>query len=331
MKLAFIACDHGFGHTKRIIKVIKYLSLDPSLSIDLFASTKIVNNLVFNDYTTIRLNVNIKNFETRTTLDHKFFSNPFEWLTRLPDLNVYDKVISDNLIELLSIRNDAIISGSFFWHYSCNMFSTKDYDFLENLLYLYKPMVIGLDGFSKNLRLNTNINLVHSGFVIEDFLREPKYDHKKGILLTGGKSKKIDNLFLDIIVRLFDEERLNGYNFWIDSNIPLRLRNKRLRKATFDIDMFDGLIAAIARPGIGIITESVQYGFMIFPVFELGNNEMKSNSDSLFKFGIGFKYDNLIEDLVGYLNSRVEVKKYYAKIDNLNKNGLDDYKKFILN
>jgi hypothetical protein len=330
IKLAFIACDHGFGHTRRVLEIIKFMSNNNHSKIDLFASKKIIIKLLFNNLSLLPDNVKIIDFETKTTLDYDYFVNPFGWLDRLPDIKSYDRVISDNLIEVLSLRNDTIISGSFFWHYAISKYQLKDYKFLEELIIREKPIVIGLEGFSDRIMKNKNIRYHPTGFVLNNLKPLLDYRKKKGILITGGKSRKIDHLFAAIINDILNNYSLFGYDLWIDSNIADMKFNDRIKLATFDDYMFNNLIAAVARPGIGIITESIKYGFILFPVYENENEEMKQNAYELLNKGLGIKYDNLSNCIYDYLSSEEKISKYYSLLSKINIDGLDTYNKIII-
>ena len=78
----------------------------------------------------------VVDFDTETNIDRWLYGEKFDWHKRIPSLENFDIVVSDNLIEVLEVRDDAWLSGSFFWHEITHNFPSKLKNYyLEVLLY----------------------------------------------------------------------------------------------------------------------------------------------------------------------------------------------------
>ena len=328
VRIALIACDHGFGHTRRILRIAKYLiSNNQDLRIDLFASLKIVNQIDSNLFTNSKLG--FIDLQTNTSLTDEFFKSPFKWLEIIPDLSFYDKVVCDNLPEILSVRSDSIISGSFLWIDAVMGFKEEDIFFVTKLIKAYKPTMISLKYFSLNLT-RYDFKLFETGFLVEDENSNlMNKSTKLGILVTGGKSRKIDNELTNMISQYKHELILRNIEVFVDRNIY----NENLdfvKIAQYDDYMFGKIIAAIARPGIGIISDSVNYAFKIFSYYEHGNFEMTYNAESLEKLGLGVDSNNPFNELFDFIDNKKLQRDYFANLHKLNRKGLEEYHKIIL-
>ena len=60
-----------------------------------------------------------------------------------------------------------------------------------------------------------------------------------------------------------------------------------MEKFSYKKSQFDEIIACICRPGLGIISDCIEYNIKLFTVFEKNNFEMHHNSQILNKLGIG--------------------------------------------
>ena len=70
------------------------------------------------------------------------------WYRGLPSLNAFDLVISDNLVEILHIRSDAIISGHFLWSQIFKGLSPEFVVSEANLLQQYQPPILAGQPFT---------------------------------------------------------------------------------------------------------------------------------------------------------------------------------------
>ena len=112
--VALIACSNGYGHTRRLLLIAEALE-KCGVKSTLFAPASIAN------YLSGILEINtprVINFDTETTIYDWVKGNSGNWVKRIPDLCEYDEVISDNLADVLKLRDDSWLSGSFLWHES---------------------------------------------------------------------------------------------------------------------------------------------------------------------------------------------------------------------
>ncbi len=113
-----MACSNGYGHIRRLL-LLSVALRKCSASVVLFAPLKVAERLS----KTERINLPVVvDFDSQTKKSDWFKSDVESWVARLPCLSGFDIVVSDNLIEILKIRPDAWLSGSFFWHESLDGF-----------------------------------------------------------------------------------------------------------------------------------------------------------------------------------------------------------------
>ena len=109
---ALIACNNGYGHLRRLLIIYESLrktNICPTIFAPIYKVKHLSKILKIKHVKKINFysNTNLKNFS----------QNKFPIFNyKIPSLENFDYVISDNLIEILNLRPDAIISGSFLFH-----------------------------------------------------------------------------------------------------------------------------------------------------------------------------------------------------------------------
>ena len=109
-KIALIACSNGHGHVRRLSFLAKFLS-NYKIQVDLYAELNKVSKFLNIDNLN---NINLINFDTKTTEKDFKLGKQKKWLRLINKVGNYDLVISDNLVDILEIRPDAVIMASFF-------------------------------------------------------------------------------------------------------------------------------------------------------------------------------------------------------------------------
>ena len=103
--------------------------------------------------------------------------------------------------------------------------------------------------------------------------------------------------------------------------------------ATFTHKMYQNIIAAVIRPGVGTVTSSLSTGARIFPFYERDNKEMEFNALRIHSFGIG-ENTLLINDAWSQaelfrINNESQIE-HYKKVQNLDMDGARQSANIIL-
>ena len=132
MKIAFIVCSNGYGHFHRILQVCAHFNHH---EVDIYCE-----QYQYNRFKPKQSNLNFIFYKTSNIRwDNKEIGS-----LDIKNLDKYDKVITDNLVEVLKYRPDALLSGSFLWsdvwrdRFGDNNFSDKE----DELFNSVKPKVI---------------------------------------------------------------------------------------------------------------------------------------------------------------------------------------------
>lgn len=275
---AVIACDNGYGHVRRCILICNALAAS-GVSATLFAPLAAVRRFNKSD------NVTVIDFETKTSVDglRRGDADCRFWERRLPPLDTFDLVVSDNLPEILRLRPDAVLSGSFLWHLALDGVSSNIANEAKNLLAEHRPVMVaselfGQPGLSEWTRL----------FSVGLCTREPASPpHGENLLIACGGTAAIEDDF-----RAFVSEIANGSPpafpvVWVEPRLLPQHAPDWMRKAEFGQDLYNGLAAAICRPGVGTLTDCLCAGARVFAIWEPGNGEMAFNARRLTEVGVG--------------------------------------------
>jgi UDP:flavonoid glycosyltransferase YjiC (YdhE family) len=277
-QIALIACDHGFGHTKRCYIYGMELA-KRGMQVSLFAREDGLEK--FAAIYGRSPNLQLIPFRTHSHPDNnqEQWTN---WLKDLPNLEVYPIVVSDNLPEILEVRKDAVLSGSFLWHLDLPNIDGTYKAQCESLLSQYKPLHLAADFFvSDELRSKSQIVLL--GLIGELSLEKAKADYQSGALLISGGRNSILKSELSSFVRQLIEapDKPNYTKVWVDSNILPESYPDWMEAAPFNKEMYQSLSVAIIRPGVGTVTDCLRNQVFMIAVAEDANLEMDTNIQAL--------------------------------------------------
>lgn len=253
---------------------IKVKKIQKILQIDL-------KSIIVNDFYT---NTDPKKFK-------KNFSSIVAWLKKIPNLDKFDKIICDNLVEILSIYPSSILSAQFFWHDVLKGASKKYKSFCEELLDLHKPQILGCKLFSMQ-KVKDQPNFIpvklYKNPKLLDYLKKNSIKNAKDLLITGGSTRLLHYKIKKVINELFLEGPGEYNHVYIDKELIPFNSPSWISGADFSLKMYSKIKSAICRPGLGVITDLLTVGAKITPIFEKNNNEMKHNASVLLKLAKGF-------------------------------------------
>tara|TARA_B100000963_G_C22576611_1_gene648743 strand:+ start:53 stop:1033 length:981 start_codon:yes stop_codon:yes gene_type:complete len=311
MSVALIACSNGYGHTRRLLSI--YFALqNKGIKAKLFAKKKYVNKIV-KLYSLS--SPNYLDFDSNTNIENLINGKALDWEYKIPSLKKYKVVVSDNLPDILSIREDAILSGSFLWHSSLKKINSKLKSKHEFLLSNKKPIMISSQLFTpKYLLKQTDLRKV--GLYSFNKTINKKNNQKKNLLISfgsNGNPKKFER-FLNKIIK--NNEITDFFDkIWIEPSLYSNNLPKNCFKASYSKEMYNALNAAIIRPGIGTISDLLENKVNIIMYFEKNNLEMQENANTIKKLNLGIILSNY-EHLIKLINSN----NYIIKNPNFNIN-----------
>ena len=322
--VALIACSNGLGHTRRIILLAKILKRK-ELNVTVFAPRNAVTHLNQKAYLE---SIKLVDFNSQTSAQNWASGNSEKWYQMLPDLYEFDLVVSDNLIEILKIRNDAWLLGSFFWHESIQKFPEKLKKESQNLLINHKPKMISTALFSSE-KLKEYTDLYEVGLFSNSnkIFYESKEFAKNDVLIACGKGGELTSHTKDFIQRLAKEKCTAFNNVWVEPNLLPKNPPLWMKKATFTNKMYHSLRASVIRPGVGTITDSLVARSKVFLYYEPDNLEMKENSYLVESSGLGVnsvEIDNAWSDVVDYINNLELQYEFMRNSETLNINGAQE-------
>jgi hypothetical protein len=319
--IALIACSNGLGHVRRILLLAKALT-NKKLKVTVFAPLNDVS--IFNQsdsFTSIKM----VDFNTQTSVSNWVSGNTKNWYKLLPDLSEFDIVVSDNLIEILRVRHDAWLLGSFFWHESIDKFPEKLKEESRDLLLEYRPRMISSALFSSE-KLRKYTQLYEVG-IFSDFdvnVSLPKRNSKNDALVACGKGGDITGKTQDFINKLSKEKQVIFDTVWVEPTLLPKDSPCWMKKATFTNKMYQSLVVSVIRPGVGTITDSLLAQSKVFLYYESDNLEMKENSVSVEASGLGVnsvEIENAWDDAIDYVDNLELQHKFNYRLGILNISG----------
>ena len=279
--VALIACTNGYGHIRRLLilsQALKECGLTPVLFVPLLP-TKIIakkEGIVIPE---------IVDFDTFTKKENWLNGTAVDWLKFAPSFSDFDIVISDNLIEVLLIRPDAWLSGSFFWHESLQGFSGDLKLQALNLLRKYKPRMISSRMFtSDSVKLHTRLFEVGL-YAPQSF--DIKQKNKNDALVACGMGGSVKRQAKEFIKSLAKKESTKFQRIWVEPDILPHRHPSWMIPATFTHEMYQNILAAVIRPSVGTVTNSLLSGAKVFSFYECDNSEMELNALRIQSYGVG--------------------------------------------
>lgn len=315
MKIGIVVCTNGLGHIARQSILAQNL-LEKNYSVDIFAPLKSISRVA------PKLLKNTIDFDSLTNANSWKNGTANDWIKKIGNLDSYDKVISDNLLDILDLRSDAIISATFLWHKSIKIENSL-YSHQSLLLEKYQPRIIANKYFIQPY-IETLPNVEKIGFVADaNNLQSKKERHaKKTILLQVGNDNSISKTKLkEYLTKTINSENHVHNDFHkiylepacYDSRLP-----STFQPAKFNEEMFSALDIIIGRPGLGIITKSFTHKIPFISISEKDNLEIKNNNNILKT-----KFNIHIQDC--FCSSMEKAKNLTFKYKDIDLNGVNQF------
>lgn len=330
-RIALIACSNGYGHIRRLLILADALIKNNSHPV-LFAPIHTVRRIV---KTRNIIYPEVIDFDTQTSRENWLNGTAINWVNFTPNLDNFDIVISDNLIEILLIRPDAWLSGSFFWHESVNKFPQRIKERSRELLLKYKPKMISSSLFSsKILKEYTQLYEVGIFSDINAYSIPSKGQSKNDALISCGKGGDVTGVTQNFINKLSKTKNTVFDTVWIEPNLFPESAPIWMKKANFTKEMYSSLMVSIIRPSVGTITDSFLYQSKVFLYYEASNLEMRDNAISIDVLNLGVDsigISDAWEDALFYMKQPALQRNFLKKVRGVSANGAKESANIILN
>jgi len=324
-RVALIACSHGLGHIRRMA-ILAGALVAQGLRTTLFAP-----KVKLEKFSIDQASVHVIDFSTDTNVAALRSSSDDSWTNRLPSLDSFDIVVSDNLVDILKIRPDAILSGSFLWHDALDHMNPVQASTQKLLLEKCHPPML-----TNSLFAMPEIGKLTQSSPLPLFgAKNASNSNCRDILVAAGRSGEADDIASELIQILLRQGLQGHRRAHIEPSLLPDDPPNWMLPASFNSQMFQDVTAALIRPGIGTITNALLAGCRIFPFYEPGNREMAFNAGIIQNHGLG-DYSESLENTVtfcmDYLNSEKAQIMHHRNVKiHVQGNGEIDGAKYIAN
>ncbi|MBU0587302.1 MAG: hypothetical protein KJ852_01925 [Gammaproteobacteria bacterium] len=269
-------------------------------------------------------------FESRTTRADWLATDVRCWTEDLPALDEFDEVVSDNLIEILSLRPQAWLSGSFFWHQILPDFPLAKAARAEELLARYRPLMISTGLFAAPyLAAKTRLSTVGM-YALGPRLRG---GYGRDLLVSCGRGGEAEATTRELLQQLTSGARPGHATVWVESALYRSDMPEWMQPASFTPAMYGRLLAAVIRPGIGTVTDALLAGARLFMFHESENLEMVDNAQRLVAAGLGeacASAGQAWRAAMDYMTSQKAQERHEASIRKLDCDGAAQAARLIL-
>jgi spore coat polysaccharide biosynthesis predicted glycosyltransferase SpsG len=343
--VAILVCDNGLGHTRRAALIAKEL-FNRSYKVYLYCNITLVKKII--EILAIDLScISLVNFTPNVFSQINLSDRMKIKKIQIPNINLqsYDLVISDNLLEVLELRPDTIISGSFFWHKSFRDISSEYFAYSENLLQKYKPKIISSSLFAHPY-LECYENFYKIGlFSCANFLdknfqkKKHTYDDNQvtfNILISigMGTNSTFDIKFISDLIK-FKEKFMPNLKVYIEPKLWNKSMPSWIVKATYDLKMFQSIDMAIIRASVGTLSEVLGFSTSIFIISMLDDSlEIVFNAKKLENLGFAVCVKSVAEALDIYSLRRAKFENnslHEHTRAEINFDGAENFVDLILN
>jgi len=336
-----VVCGNGLGHVRRVISVATFM-LKTGFSGDIDAYLPESHIKLLGEWPDCRFfvkqrQVTIINFvypirhSSPVSLNHpRRSSNLYshDWMNiELPNLKKYDVVWSDNILQVLEQRDDAILTGSFFWHEVLRTHIKKRKQlqgFVEaqtNLLST-RPTMAANEYFSTHDVRNLT-DFVPVGLYRYSLLYREKTN--RGILLSCGLGGEEEAMAKEAVAKIIDEKLVPPDLLFVEPRLLPSYFPAWIKNADFSSEMYHYCSAVVIRPGIGTISDSLISHNRIFMFLEDDSFEMTHNSKVLEKLSLGERCQDpyhAYRCAIAYVNNRDKMNAQILKTSHLRTDGV---------
>ncbi|MCH8807219.1 MAG: hypothetical protein IH986_14195 [Planctomycetes bacterium] len=278
--VAIIACSNGLGHVRRSVAVATALARR-GVTATLFAREDRLVRLPGGPLTS---GIDLVEFDTGTTAAALRAGDSYatRWCERLPRLDDFDLVVSDNLAEVLERRSDAVLLGQFLWSEAIPDGDVDWIDRSRRLLRQHRPLMLCTGAFAPPY-FASYVRAVDVGLFR---LAPVEPGVQDAILISsglGGEAGAEARSLIEAIAADPPPVR----QVLVEPELLPSASPDWLVAADFGPGMYGRLVAAVSRPGMGTVTDCLLAGVRVFAFCEPGNEEVALTARRLADLGLG--------------------------------------------
>ncbi len=341
MNIAVLACSNGLGHTRRVVAIASFmLKSGFEGNIDAFLPLAHLEKLwrwepcsFFVNHPNVRTTdfYYPQKAEAKTV---ELYNK--DWQTiELPDLDKYDVVWSDNILQVLEVRPDTKLTGSFLWHevFENSKETNGLSEFVQsqkNILTKYKPEMAGNEYFATP-EVKDKTRFFPVGLYKYSHLLKEKSG--RSILISCGLGGEEEEQTRQAIEEIIGTNTAPPEYLYVEPRVLPKSYPSWIKKATFTSDMFHDCMAVCIRPGMGTISDALVHHSRIFAFSRNDSFEMLHNSDVLQELRVGERCESPFGaylKAIDFVNSEVEIENQLLKTGHLRTDGVFATSNFIL-
>jgi hypothetical protein len=160
-----------------------------------------------------------------------------------------------------------------------------------------------------------------------------KFINKTDALVSCGLGGSVKEEAREFVKSLAMMKGTNFERIWVEPGILPNVYPDWMVPATFTRQMYQNVIAAVIRPGVGTVTSSLSTGARIFPFYECDNKEMEFNALRIHSCGVGENTlsinDAWSQAELFRINNESQIE-HYKKVHNLDMDGAKQAANIIL-
>jgi hypothetical protein len=259
-----------------------------------------------------------------------------DWVSiQLPVLDKYDVVWSDNILQVLEVRHDAKLTGSFFWHevfenHQGNIGISKFVEHQKQILMKFKPDMASNEYFA------TPDVVKYTRFFPVGLYKYSTYikpKNMRSILISCGLGGEEEEETREAVIRIIQENIVPPEILYVEPRLLPSEYPSWIRMATFSAEMFHDCIAVCIRPGMGTISDALVSHSRIFAFSRPDSFEMLHNSKVLTELKVGEQCENPLDaykKAIKFASSEDEIDLQMLRTNHLRTDGVFATASFIL-
>ena len=341
-KIGVIVCSNGLGHLRRVISISAFMlkhGFDGSFDVYLPTSNlKRLLNWPDCNYLLDHPYVNIIDFVYPEKVNgrNKLLQHKKWGAISLPKLHKYDIVWSDNILDVLHQRSDAIITGSFLWHEVLDQSkeTTGLMSFVNNqrkLLDKHNPIMVGNEIFATPEVRNAT-RFIPVGFYRYDTILSEKKCYN--ILFASGLGGEEETNYRSDLKKIIKLNIKPPAKLFVEPRLLPKIYPEWIYRSDFSGEMFQSCMAVCIRPGFGTVSDSVVSGNKIFSFSSEGSFEMMHNSKVLEKLKLGVRCKSPLvayKKAIDYISKEKQIKEHLIRAAHIRTDGVYATANIILN
>jgi hypothetical protein len=347
MKIAVFGCSNGLGHVRRIIAITCQLfRLGFKGEITAYLPKSHIQHMKkWHECTLFVSNKNIKIIDfcyprlPQSKTEAIYDKNWNEIV--IPDLSQYDLVWSDNITQIVGLREDTILTGTFLWYdvFSRYTANNKIDNFVleqRNIVRSIKPTMISNDYFAtpevRNYTRYHPVGLYQ--YNSEVLSKKLKNDNIYcDVLFACGLGGEEEGITREALKKIISKYEKMNFTLWVEPRILPEEYPDWIKKANFSSDLYRRCKAAIIRPGIGTLSDVLAHSGRPFTFYNNANYEMSHNASVLVNKELGEICDDpmsAFEKSLEYIEDKKKISNQHRLCNNLSMEGVPETAKAIL-